>query len=402
MITKVAWRNVWRHKVRSLVVIIAIAIGLWAGIFASAFVVGMMDQKIDSVIRLEMSHFQVHHPEFQNELLPKFTIPGKSNILSSISEQDGVSGISERVVTMSMLGSAKKNGAIRVTGVDPLKEILVSDINEHVIEGKYFEGVSRNPILISTKTAEAYNVKMRSKLVITINDIEGEITSGAFRVVGIYDSKNPLYDKMNVFVNIRDLQKMMGIGNEVHEIAVMLAEHEQADPMSQKIQALRSDLKIQPWMDLASGMRFMVEAKDTYALIIVSIILVALLFSIVNTMLMAVLERVREIGMLMAVGMSKAKVFKMIMLETVFLSVVGGPLGLLISWICIKYFGKYGIDLGSAAYNEVGFGSIIYPTLDLSTYIQVSILVFIMAIIAALYPARKALKLNPVEAIRKI
>lgn len=402
MITKVAWRNIWRHKVRSLVVIMAIALGLWAGVFASAFVVGMMDQKIDNVIRLEMSHFQFHHPEFNDELLPKFTILNADKVIEAVSTEEPLSGISSRVVAMSMLGSANKSGALKVTGISPEDESLVTDIHDVIVEGQYFKGVKRNPILISSKTAQEYKAKVRSKLVITVNDLHGEITAGAFRMVGIYDSKNPLFDKMNAFVLKEDLQQLLGIGEEVHEVAVLLSDHAVADILAQKYQAARPDLKVQSWMDLASGMRLMVETIDIYAIIIVSIILVVLLFSIVNTMLMAVLERVREIGMLMAVGMSKAKVFRMIMLETVFLSLIGGPLGLFIAWGSINYFGKYGIDLGDAAYSDYGFRSIIYPALGINTYIQVTVMVLIMALLAALYPARKTLKLNPVEAIRKI
>jgi putative ABC transport system permease protein len=126
------------------------------------------------------------------------------------------------------------------------------------------------------------------------------------------------------------------------------------------------------------------------------------MFSIINTMLMAVLERVREIGMLMAIGMVKQKVFGMIMLETVFLSMIGGPLGLFISWLLISYFGEVGIDLSAANYEDFGFSTMIYPELPISSYVNVTILVVIMSVLSAIYPAIKALKLNPVEAIRKI
>ena len=402
MIIKVAWRNIWRNKVRSAVVITAIAIGLWAGVFASAFVVGMMEQKIDSVIRLEMSHFQVHHPNFRDEFQPKLTIANSQQVLDELKAETSVTGISGRVIAMPMLGSANKNGAIKVTGIDPEHEAMVTTLHEHVEEGAYFEGVKRNPILVSQKTAGQYNIGLRSKVVLTVQNAEGEITAGAFRVVGIYDTGNPMYDEVNAFVRNTDLQQLLGIEGELHEIAVLLNEHQLADPMAGKYQKLWTHLEVQSWMDLALGMRLMVEAKDTYTIVIVGIILVALLFSIINTMLMAVLERVREIGMLMAVGMSKWRVFLMIMLETVFLALIGGPLGLLLSWACIAYFGNHGIDLGGAAYGEMGFSSIIYPQLDGATYLNVTIMVISMALLAAVYPARKALKLIPVEAIRKI
>jgi len=155
-------------------------------------------------------------------------------------------------------------------------------------------------------------------------------------------------------------------------------------------------------MDLATGMRMMVQMMDTYTYYIVGIIMLALLFSIVNTMLMAVLERVRELGMLMAVGMNKSKVFALIVLETIFLALIGGPLGLIFSYLSVSYFGKVGIDVGSSTYEDLGFASKVFTQLSSETYLIVTAMVIGMAIIAAIYPARRALKLKPAEAIRKI
>jgi ABC-type lipoprotein release transport system permease subunit len=401
MIVKIAWRNIWRNKVRSAVVIIAVALGLWAGIFASAFVRGMMEQKIDSVIKLEMSHFQIHHPAFRDELHVSDTIANRENILSELKSKDSIVGVSERVIGMFMMTSPNYNGALKITGINPTQEASVTKLNQFVQEGTYLEPGRKNPILISHKTAEKYKINLRSKVVLTFQDIDGEITAGAFRVTGIYDSKNSMYDEMNAFVNINDIQRLLNIGSASHEIAVLLSEHDISEPFTQKYQEKWPEMEVLAWSDLSPGMRFFIEAKDTYTLVIVGIILVALLFSILNTMLMAVLERVREIGMLMAIGMTKIRVFKMIMLETIYLVMLGGPFGLLLSWLSINYFGTRGINLGNAAYQDVGFSNIVYPFLDAKSYLMVTLMVVAMALVAAIYPAQKALSLKPIEAIRK-
>ena len=220
MLIKVAWRNIWRSKVRSIVVITAIAIGLWAGVFASAFVQGMMKQKIESVIKLEMSDFQVHKPGFSDEFLAKLYIKDGAEVQSSIHENENVIASSGRLIAVGMIGSANANGSIKIMGVDEQNEALVTGLNEKLIEGRYFEGAKRNPILISKKTADKYKVKIRSKLVLTIQDIDGEIIAGAFRVVGIYETDNSMFDKMNVYVRQNDLRKLMKVPeNGLHEIA---------------------------------------------------------------------------------------------------------------------------------------------------------------------------------------
>lgn len=381
--------------------ITAIALGLLAGVFASAFTQGMMKQKIETVIKSEMSDFQFHKPDFTDEYLAKLYMENGEAIRSEVATETDVIASSGRLISMGMIGSAKQNGSIKIVGVNPADEAMVTGLNEQVIDGAYFEGVKRNPILISEATAEKFRVKVRSKLILTLQDIDGEIIAGAFRVVGIFKTENVMFDKANIYVQQADLRKLIKIENGLHEIAVSLNDHDLAEPMAIKYQEAHPDLIVEPWMDLATGMRMMVDMIDVYIYYIVGIILVALLFSILNTMLMAVLERVREIGMLMAVGMTKGKVFIMIMLETLILSMIGGPLGLLISWAIVTHYEANGIDLGGA-YDDVGFSSIVYPYLDGQSYLEVTYMVVIMAVVAAIYPAIKALNLNPVEAIRKI
>ncbi len=402
MLLKVAWRNIWRNRTRSLVVITTIALGLWAGMFASAFVYGMLQQKVESVISLEISHVQIHHPKFRDEIKVNQVVD-EAGWRSELAADDQIKHTSERVVVMAMMASPTQSGAVRVSGIKPQDEMQVSDLHRFVNEGGYLGGDKGHTILISRKMAEKYKVKMRSKLVLTLQDIQGEITAAAFRVSGIYDSGNGLFDEANAYVHQKDLQKLTGIGDGVHEIAILSQSHDLADSIASRYQSSYPNLEVKSWLDLSSGIRFMIEAMDVYTLFIVGIILVALLFSIINTMLMAVLERIREIGMLMAVGMSKGRVFFMIILETFLLNMVGGPIGLLLAGWSIHYFGERGINLGDgAAYADFGFSNVIYPELELQSYVQVSLMVFVMALVAAIYPARKALKLKPVEAIRKI
>ncbi len=402
IVLKIAWRNIWRHKTRSFVLITAIALGLWAGVFASAFVMGMMKQKIDDVIKTELSHFQIHAPRFTDDLRTKYFITDAEAIQKEIEKDERVQGASGRIVTMVMMGTANQTGFIKLTGIAPEQESKVTGINTMIVEGDYLDSSQKKSVIISRKIAEKFKIGLRSKVVLTFLDVSNEITSAAFRVAGIYKTGNPRYDEDNIFVLRNDMQSLLGIENRVHEIAVLLKGYDITDTLAVKYQKMYPALEVKSWMDISSGMRFMVEAFDTYLYIIIGIILLALLFSIVNTMLMAVLERTKEIGVLVAIGMTKKKIFAMIILETTFITIIGGSIGLLLSRTFIAYFGTHGIDLSGAAYGEMGFGTIIYPILAARHYASITFMVFMMAMIAALFPARRALKLVPAEAIRKI
>lgn len=404
MILKIAWKNIWRQKTRSIVVIIAIALGLIAGTFASSIVNGMMVERMDAIVKKEVSHFQIHQSNFRDEYLSTIFLPDGEKILSDLSKDKRVKFSTGRVISTTMIATANYSGGLRVNGIDPEQEANTTQLNERITDGKYFEGVKRNPILISENIAEKYKLKIRSKVVLTMQDNMGEIVASAFKVVGIINSNNAMIDESNVFVRKDDLRELLKLDqNSLHEVAALLHDHELAEQVAIEYQEKYTNLDVLPWLDLSLGMRMMADIGDMYSLILVGIILLALMFSIINTMLMAVLERVREIGMLMAVGMTKQKVFSMIMMETVFLSLIGGPIGLLISWLLISYFGDVGLNLYDGDYAEnYGFSSIMYPYLNMTTYINISIMVIVMSIISAIFPARKALKLNPVEAIRKI
>lgn len=405
MLVKIAWRNIWRNKVRSLVVIIALALGLLAGTFTSGFYEGMMKQKIDSVIKSEMSHFQIHDTNFRDELLVKYFMPDGLQIQEKINNDEAVVASTGRVIGTAMLQSSIKSGGVKLIGIEAKEESQVTALNTKVVDGEFFEGVKRNPILISQKMADAYKLKVGSKPVIQLQDLHGEIVALSFKVVGIYKSGNGMLDEANAYVRRGDLQKALGLESaDLHEIAVLLKSHDLAESKAQFYQAEYPNLEVKPWLDLAVGMRYMVQSAGTFAYVIVGIILVALLFSVINTMLMAVIERTKEIGMLMAVGLNRVKIFSMIMLETVFLSMIGGPLGLIIAYALIEHLGTTGIDLGAMGetYSEMGFSAIVYPELPFESYLTITFMVLMMALLAAIYPARKALKLNPSEAIRKI
>jgi ABC-type antimicrobial peptide transport system permease subunit len=162
--------------------------------------------------------------------------------------------------------------------------------------------------------------------------------------------------------------------------------------------------KVEDWKDLSPELSMIIESFNLYTYIISGIILLALTFGVINTMLMSVLERIRELGMLMAIGLNKRKIFIMIMLETSYLTLIGTPIGLLTGWLTVTTLGKTGINLSmfSEGLASYGFSSIIYPALDQDKYEIIVIMCLITTILSAIYPAYKALQLNPSEAIRKI
>ena len=410
MIWSIAWRNVWRNKLRSLVIIIAVTIGLFGGIASYAFVVGLMLQRVEAAISNEISNIQIHNPDYLVNDEIKYTIKNPEHIVSEIKKIDRVKAVSSRIKALAMASTAETGTGIMMNGIDPENEMQVTKLSEQLIEGEYITKTSRIPIVIGQKLAKKLNARLKSKIVITTSNTNGILTYGAFRVVGIYSTDNDMFDEVNVFVRKNELAELLGIQiTEVNEIAIALEDYEQSVPIANilkqkfKNEIARNELIIRPWIEIIPSLNAMIQYMDYFSYVFLIIILIALAFGIVNTMLMVVMERIKELGMLKAIGMTNKRIFSMIMLETIFLSIVGGVIGLLISIVTIQYYGHYGLNLESIkeGYNAMGFSSIVYPKATIDFYIGTTILVIITAILASIYPARKALKLNPAEAIQQ-
>lgn len=405
MLFQIAWRNIWRNKSRSLVVISSIVIGVWAGIFILSFAWGLYKNNINESVYKQLSHIQIHHPTFQEENDSKFTIGNTDAFVKSFQSDDRIASVSSRVIATGMVTSPTTASGAKIYGIDPASEITQIGLNESVREGAYFDSGKYNEILIGEKLARKLKVKLKSKVVLTFTNANSEIVSAAFRVGGIYRSKNISLDEVNVYVQQEHLRELLELKpSESNEIAILIKDEEQLDTIKNYSRTLVSKGNIEDWKELSPELGMIIESFNLYTYIISGIILLALTFGIINTMLMSVLERIRELGMLMAIGLNKRKIFIMIMLETFYLTVIGCPIGLLVGWLTVTVLGKTGINIAmfSEGLASYGFSSMIYPALDHEKYVIIVLMCLITAIFSAIYPAYKALQLNPSEAIRKI
>jgi putative ABC transport system permease protein len=407
MLIKIAWRNIWRSRMRSAVVIFAIASGLVGGLFSSAWMNGMAVQRVQSSFALETAHIQFHHPEFSDNFDIKKSIKATRTKLEEIAKIPGVKSVTSRFKTSAMVATANKNMGVTLIGVETESEKQVFELYKKIdtASGNYFEAKKKNSIVISKALAKELKVKLKSKIVLTFQDFNGKITGAAFKVVGIFKTDNSTWDKMHVFVQSEDLSRVLEIpDDQSHEIDILLDDYTQASLISEQLQNKYTDILSEDWSEIQPYISFLTEYMNIMMGVFMLIILGALGFGIVNTMLMVILERTRELGMLMAIGMTKRRVFIMIMLETLFLALVGALIGEILSVLLIHYYGNAGIDISSMAegMESVGYSAITFPVLEAYRYIQITMMVIIIGILASIYPAIKGLKLDPAEAIRTI
>ncbi len=250
----------------------------------------------------------------------------------------------------------------------------------------------------------AIKYRLKRKIVLSFQSLDGHISYDAFRVVGVYKTGNSAFDGLNLFVRNSDIAPVANLATgQVNQLAILLSSVEHDDLVAGQVKEIMPGMDVQTWDEIMPEAGMYASAMDFYLFIFMVIIMLALGFGIVNTMLMTVLERIKELGMLMAIGMNKKRVFSMIMLETVFLGLTGAALGMAISYGLIWYTGKTGLDLTSLyqeGFEALGFSPMIYPSISWGSFFQLILLVVLTGVLASIYPARKAIKLNPSEALR--
>ena len=401
---KIAWRNVWRNKIRSGVVIISIVLGIWAGLFVMAMTLGLNEQRMNGAISTYLSHVQVHDAQYSKEQNINYYIQNKEKILNKIESDNNIKAYAKRTIVTAMAANSNGSYGVQIVGINPAEEKKLTSISDKLIEGTYLNKFKRNPIIIGNALADKLNLNLRSKIVITLQDINSNIVSTSFRVEGIFRTSSSMFDEATLFVKMDDLEQITGLSGQIHEIAILANSINNADKIKSDLSKEIGENKAETWSDIAPELGYANEMMSRFIYIFMGIIFLALAFSIINTMLMAVLERRKELGMLMSVGMNKSRIFSMITLETLFISALATPIGMLLSFWTISYFGEVGIDLSIVAkgLESLGIGTRIYTFLPRQLYINITFLSLLVTFVSALFPARRALKLNPVEAIKAL
>lgn len=400
MLFTIAWRNIWRHPARSGVLLTAVVAGTWAGIVTAGWTNGLVGQRIEYLIRTELSHVQIHEPSFRVEREVWMTIPEGSQIIDWLEEHEQVRSFAPRVLAGGLARSPVTTAGVQIRGVDPERERITSAFDERLVDGNWFEDEIRNPVLVGRRLAEVLRLEIGDRLVLQFQDVANELTAAAFNIVGVYQSASSDYDERNVFVRANDLSALLAREAVWHEIAVSMHDIEHATDLTHAIHTRFDNVHAQTWFELSPEIRYMSDWVGIITYILMAVIMLALCFGILNTMLMAIFERVRELGMLVSIGMGRGRVFFMIILESLALTLTGTVLGMSLSYLTLAWLSQKGIDMSVFADGmaEFGFDPVVYPFVTAAEYAGIMLLVIAASLLAALYPAIKAIRIHPLEA----
>jgi len=403
MYARLGWRNVWRNPRRTAVIVTAMTIGVWCMIFLAGAMAGMYEGMIENSLSTLTGHLQVHAPGFRTDPVVEHSM-----------DPDPVAGAFDKVLppgshyafrvrVNAVVQNARHSTAATLVGIQPEREAKVSFVKTGVTRGEYLEPNNARGILSGAALAEDFETEIGKKLILVSQGAQGEIQSRAYRIRGLFHAELEATEKQYVFVDMKSAQAMLEMGGQVSEAAVWLPD---ADLTPQVVKDLSAELsadryEVADYKELMPLITASIGVWDTFMIIWYLVVFVAMGFGIVNTILMAVMERMREFGLLKALGMKPRQIAGTVLAESAVVIVLGMVLGNLFGFLSVYAVSKTGIDLSALAAGAERWAlpRVIIPTIRFRDVWMADLVVIVLGLLVSLYPAMKAARTTPKDAM---
>jgi len=392
-----------RNRARSFITIAAVAVGLCALIFLKAFIDGADHQMVSNYTDLFVGHLQIHKTGFQKNMGLDKSINNEESLSSVLRKTPSVEAFSPRVKEFALISSSEGSSGILLLGVDPEREKNVTTLHQKIREGENLLPQDKDQILIGRQLAENLGVTVGDKVVIMSQAFDGSIAAAAYDVKGLIDAGAEEIDKNLAIITLSAAQDLFVMERRISEIAVRLHQLDNVDSAGRELsRAFGRNFEVLNWKDISPMTYQWLQFDQVFTGLILFIVLLVVAGGILNTILMGVLERTKEFGIMLALGTKPAQISLMVGLESFFLGLAGALLGAASGTSLILLFNKIGIDLSaiSDALNSFYIGSVIYPIFSPLSVGLYAVIILLLSIAISVFPAIKASRLSPIEAIR--
>ena len=396
---KMAYRNLGRHRRRSILSGLALAMGTALLMFVAAFFQGEMRSSLETTLRLNTGHIQVRDADYDPDKLSvawDYLIENPDQVAAQIETLDQVQAATPRLLASGIVSVRDDSSGVQIIGVDP--DSSANDPYRHLVSGDFITADDREGIVIGNPLAESLGLKVGDQLTLLINTSDGDVDEQIFIVRGIFTTGSTAYDKGIVLLPLVKAQAFSGAENHASMIFILLKDREQAEAVAAAMPS--QNFQVETWRELNSLLVLINDFSNAYITFINLIVLGVTATVIINTLLMSVFERTREIGILTAIGMKGRQIIVLFLAEACLLALGGVTFGSLAGWALSAYFAKVGIYFGDLGISQgMILDDRIYPYLTLESAINLIVTAFIITVLASLYPARLASRMEPVEAL---
>ena len=401
MLLAIAWRNLWVNRRRTLSALAAVAAGVAAMLIIAGVMNGMADRLLEGVTGSFLGHVQLHHEGFRERNSPAIVIRDADQVLATVRATDGVQGATGRVFGLGNVSFLRGGVPVSATvaallGVEPGPEQAVTDLAAHVVEGRWLQDDVE--VVLGAGLAKRSGAHLGDSFVTGSGEAQ--------TVVGIVRTGMDGIDGRTVVMTRARLAKFMGLEGQVHEIAVRVRDPERLDALVSSLRARVPDQEALAWYDIAPEIRVVIVVFSASPVFMSFILFLAVAFGILNTMLMANFERTKEFGLMMALGTRPRRIVALVLTESGLLALVGTAAGAVIGLALVGAWSLRGFDLGALMGSEgvslmgVAFKPVLWPRVGIADLLKTTIPVAVLALLAGLWPAVKASRTQPADALR--
>jgi len=410
IISKLAWRNVWRNKRRTLLTLLTIMVGSAMIIFMNSIAKGGHEQMIEDAVALNTGHIQIHEKGFWENQTIDYAFQPRPDLLKYLDTSPHVTGYAERVISGGLLSFGDNTRGVLIQGISPGREPQVTDLCKKILPGgRFLISEDAAHTIIGKTLAKNIGAKVGDSIAVISQSFDGSIAAERFSIVGIFESGSPEYDREMMLIPLSQADETFTMMGYVHSLLVRIDKASNSEEVKHDLIALASHQKVQlevmGWDELMPELIQFIIMDDVSGHIFIFILFMIVAFGVLNTIQMSVFERTREFGVMLSIGTRPGQISGMILIESVFISVLGIMMGAALGYCISLYFQINPIDYSAYA-DEIalwGISTTVYPAKITSLNIIVtSMLTLGLALLFSMFPARRAAKLNPIEAIRKL
>ncbi|MEQ1503253.1 MAG: ABC transporter permease [Myxococcota bacterium] len=405
-LARVAWRNLWRHARRSLITAFAMAVGVAMCMGFLAFDDGIYDEMFDVMVERSLGHVQVHDPNYPSTRAMFSSIADGDAVLSRIEAMPETRAATGRLFGFALVGGETVSSGALLTGIDPAREAVVSPLPTKVVDGRYLAEAADHEILLGKGLAEEIAAKVGDSVVVVTQAADGSTGNDAYTVVGLVKTGSVQVDDAGAFLHLADLRSLLVMDAKLHEITALTHDDREIASFADRVRAAVGDaLLVRTWYEAAPAVAQILGMRNVSSGVLLGIVFSVAALGVLNTMMMSVFERTQELGVLRALGLRPGRLVVLILVESVFLASLACAIGLTLGGLLDLYLVVHGVDF-SAAISSFDFGGfsldpVVHGAVHPDGIVVVTVAVFVVSILASVWPAVRAARLRPVEAIRQ-
>ncbi|MFC2084486.1 ABC transporter permease [Bacteroidota bacterium] len=407
LLLKLSWRNIWRNKRRSIFTLAAIVFATLAAIAMRGIQIGTYDVNIKNAVEMYSGFLQIQRNGYQENPSLQLSFFMNEELLEKINSTEEIISYSPRISAGGLVSFQDNSYGIALLGIDPRKEEETSKILTKIKNGFFFKSDTSSEIVLGHKLLENLNAELGDYVVVLSQGLDGSLGNLKFKIVGTTKTGSPELDGMAAFIGIRTAQELLAMyGERINSIAIKLDDLENINTVKEKMNDAdlrNNDLAVLTWEEIMPDFKQSIELDNISGIMMLFILIIIVAFGILNTVLMSVTERFNEFGVTLSIGMPQVKLVHLIFIETILLTgiglILGNILGGIINYIIVNNPIEVGGDL-AYIYEEYGFLPLIESSMKISIFINTSLTVLLVSIIACLYPIYKVYKLEPLKGIR--